>query len=80
MKMEELLQLVGRQLGCLEVRPEQRFYDDLGAASIDLVHLVVLIEEKTGLFIPEEVIPGLETPADLHSYIQQRLADEQIRP
>ena len=78
--MEELLLLVGRQLGCPDVKPEQRFYDDLGAASIDLVHLVVLIEEKTGLFIPEEVIPELETSADLFTYIQQRLSDEKDRP
>lgn len=74
--MEELLLVVGRQLGIRHVKPEHRFYDDLGAASIDLVHLVVIIEEKTGLFIPEEVIPELETVADLHAYIQLRITHE----
>jgi acyl carrier protein len=72
MNREALLRMVQMQLGRKNVSPEDRFFEDLGAESVDLVNLVANIEEKTGIFIPEEVIPELKTIADLENYIQSK--------
>ncbi len=71
MKEEELLNYVSLKLGCRDVKISDRFYEDLNAESMDLVHLIVTIEEKTGLNIPEEVLPDLKTVADLLDYVNQ---------
>jgi acyl carrier protein len=69
MKSESLIRLVEVQLGRKKVKLEDRFAEDLGAESIDMVNLMVTIEENTGVFIPEEVIPELKTLQDLLNFI-----------
>ena len=69
MDRETLISWVELQLGQKRVKPDDRFYDDLGAESVDMVHLIIFIEENTGIFIPEEAIPDLQTVRDLHDYI-----------
>ena len=69
MKSESLIRLVEVQLGRKKVKMEDRFAEDLGAESIDMVNLMVTIEENTGIFIPEEVIPELKTLQDLLNFI-----------
>ena len=69
MKSESLIRLVEVQLGSKKVKLEDRFAEDLGAESIDMVNLMVTIEENTGMFIPEEVIPELKTLQDLLNFI-----------
>ena len=69
MKPETLLSWTALQLGCKKVRMTDRFYDDLGAESVDMLHLVVLVEENTGVFIPEEQIPELKTVQEFYDYI-----------
>lgn len=49
---------------------EDRFLEDLGAESIDMVNLAVMIEEQTGLFIPVESVPDLSTVQDMYNYIK----------
>ena len=69
MNRDTLLQGIGLQLGRKKVEMEDRFYEDLAAESIDMLHLVVLVEENTGIFIPEEQISELRTVQDLYDYI-----------
>ena len=69
MKPETLIQLVEVQFGQKNVKMEDNFMEDLGAESIDLVNLMVTVEENTGVFIPEEVIPELKTLQDLQDFI-----------
>ena len=45
MKAEELIRLIELQLGRRSVRMSDRLVEDLGAESVDIVHLAVLIEE-----------------------------------
>lgn len=37
-----------------EVKPESKFVDDLGADSLDVVELVMALEEKFEIEIPDE--------------------------
>lgn len=69
MKEEFLIRCIERQLGQKSVRKEDRFIEDLGAESIDMLHIIVEIESQTGIFVPEEVIPDLITVKDLFEYI-----------
>lgn len=69
MNPEKVIQWVELQLGRKGVLMGDRFFEDLGAESVDMVHLMVLVEENTGIFIPEEIIPDLKTVQDLYSYI-----------
>ena len=69
MKPETVLQCVALQLGRKTVKMEDRFLEDLAAESMDIVHLVVAVEEISGVFIPEEVIPELKTVQDLYDFI-----------
>jgi acyl carrier protein len=71
MDRETLIRWVELQLGQKGVKPDDRFYDDLGAESVDMVHLIALIEENTGIFIPEDAIPDLQTVNDLYEFILQ---------
>ena len=64
-----LIKMVELQLGRRKIKPDDRFFEDLDAESVDMVNLVANIESQTGIFIPEEVIPDLKTVADLHNYI-----------
>jgi acyl carrier protein len=72
MKPDMLIKCVELQLGRKTVKLEDRFYEDLAAESIDMVHLVVAVEEITGIFIPEEIIPELKTVRDLLNAINKR--------
>lgn len=69
MKQKVLIKCVELQLGQKGVKMEDRFQEDLGAESMDMVHLAVLIEEQTGLFLAVETMPELDTVQDLYNYI-----------
>ena len=69
MKQEVLIKCVELQLGQKGVKMEDRFQEDLGAESMDMVHLAVMLEEQTGLFLPVESMPELDTVQDMYDYI-----------
>jgi len=54
-----------------EVVPEASFVDDLGADSLDLVELIMVMEEKFNKEIPDEDAEKLLTVQDAISYIKQ---------
>ncbi|MEN3044097.1 MAG: acyl carrier protein [Candidatus Hydrothermales bacterium] len=62
----------------LNVTPEQvtmeaRFQEDLGADSLDVVELVMKIEEKFGIEVPDEDAEKIRTVKDAVEYIQNKL-------
>lgn len=54
-----------------EVKMESKFVDDLGADSLDVVELVMALEEKFGVEIPDEQAEKIATVGDVVSYIEQ---------
>ena len=54
-----------------EVVPEASFVDDLGADSLDLVELIMVMEEKFNKEIPDEDAEKLLKVQDAISYIKQ---------
>ena len=55
-----------------EVVPGASFVDDLGADSLDLVELIMVMEEKFDQEIPDEDAEKLKTVQDAIDYIKQR--------
>ena len=73
---EEVRKIIINQLDISEeeVTPEASFTDDLGADSLDLVELVMAMEEKFDIDIPDEDAEGITTVQKAINYI-----DEQFR-
>ena len=73
---EEVRKIIINQLDISEeeVTPEASFTYDLGADSLDLVELVMAMEEKFDIDIPDEDAEGITTVQKAIAYI-----DEQFR-
>ena len=57
-----------------EVKPESKFVDDLGADSLDVVELVMALEEKFEIQIPDEEAEKIQTVGDVVAYIEKAKA------
>jgi acyl carrier protein len=73
MTLDDIQHLVALQLGRLAVRPDDRFYEDLGAESMDLVNLAVAIEDRCRVFIAEEDLADAHTVRDLYRLVHRHL-------
>jgi acyl carrier protein len=71
---EQVKEIIVEQLSvnAEEVVPEASFVDDLGADSLDLVELIMVMEEKFGQEIPDEDAAKLQTVQDAITYIKER--------
>ncbi|MEO0198153.1 MAG: acyl carrier protein [candidate division WOR-3 bacterium] len=56
-----------------QIKLESRFMEDLGADSLDVVELVMAIEEKFNIEIPDEDAEKIRTVGDAVNYIQAKL-------
>ena len=54
-----------------DVLPEASFADDLGADSLDLVELIMAMEEKFDISIPDEDAEKISTVQDAIDYINK---------
>ena len=57
-----------------EVKPESKFVDDSGADSLDVVELVMALEEKFEIEIPDEEAEKSQTVGDVVAYIEKAKA------
>ena len=71
---KQVKNIVVEQLGVSvdEVVPEASFVDDLGADSLDLVELVMVLEEEFGKEIPDEDAEKIQTVQDAISFIKDQ--------
>jgi acyl carrier protein len=68
--------LVAEQLGLdvSEVDPEASILDDLGADSLDVVELVMLLEDEFDIEVPDEAAEAMRTIADVERYVAAQVA------
>ncbi|MGN0681789.1 MAG: acyl carrier protein [Candidatus Fimisoma sp.] len=73
MKFEEVKEIMVDTLGCDETKisMEAVLADDLKIDSLDAVELVMAIEEKYGIKIPDEELSNMKTVADVVSAIEK---------
>ncbi|QOG11726.1 acyl carrier protein [Arcobacter sp. FWKO B] len=69
---DDVKEVVVEQLDCNpdEVKAESKFIEDLGADSLDVVELVMALEEKFGIEIPDEDAEKIMTVGDAIKYIE----------
>ena len=56
-----------------KIVPEARFADDLDADSLDLVELVMALEEKFGIDVPEAELEGVQTVGQAYELVTTKL-------
>lgn len=54
-----------------EVKEDSKFVEDLGADSLDVVELVMALEEKFEIEIPDEQAESIATVADAIKFIEE---------
>jgi acyl carrier protein len=70
--LDEVKEVFIEQLDCdpAEVKEDSKFIEDLGADSLDVVELVMALEEKFDIEIPDEDAEKILTVADAIKYIE----------
>lgn len=73
MKFEEVREIMVDTLGCDEekITLEASLADDLNIDSLDAVELVMAIEEKYGIKIPDEELGNMKKVSDIVSAIEK---------
>ena len=68
---EQVKEIIVEQLGVSgdDVKVEASFQEDLNADSLDLVELIMSMEDKFGVKIPDEVAEKILTVADAVDYV-----------
>ena len=76
---EEIKQVVSEQLGVKpeEIKPMASFRDDLGSDSLDAVELIMALEEKFGIEIPDADAEAMLTIDDAIKYIENKINNPQ---
>ena len=76
---EQVRDLIVEQLGVSmdQVVPTASFVDDLGADSLDLVELIMMLEDQFGGEIPDEDAEKLQTVEDAINYIKNNNLNEE---
>ena len=71
---DDVKAIIAEQLGVKveEVTESASFIDDLGADSLDTVELVMALEEKFGVEIPDEDAEKMTTVGEAIKYLEQK--------
>ena len=71
---DDVKAIIAEQLGVKieEVTEKASFIDDLGADSLDTVELVMALEEKFGIEIPDEDAEKMSTVGEAIKYLEEK--------
>ena len=74
--LDDIKEVVVEQLSVNpdEVKPDAKFVEDLGADSLDVVELVMALEEKFDIEIPDADAEAIATVGDALKYIENNNA------
>ncbi|PUD53107.1 acyl carrier protein [Helicobacter pylori] len=69
---EDIQAVIAEQLNvdAAQITPEAEFVKDLGADSLDVVELIMALEEKFGVEIPDEQAEKIINVGDVVKYIE----------
>jgi acyl carrier protein len=72
--LDDIKEVVVEQLSVNpdEVKPDSKFVEDLGADSLDVVELVMALEEKFVIEIPDDEAEKIQTVQDVVNYIENK--------
>ncbi len=74
-----VIKIIAAQLGTQEskIKMEDKFMEDLGADSLDIVELIMRLEEDFSTKIPDEEAEKLTTVGAAIAYIESKLGSSQ---
>ena len=58
----------------VEIKPETKIMDELGADSLDILQLLMTIEDDYGITIPDEKLSTFVTVQDIVNYLDEQRA------
>ena len=69
----EISAIIEEKLGVssADITPEKSLVNDLGADSLDSVELIMSIEQKFDISIPEEAAEEIKTVGDIIEYVKK---------
>ena len=69
---EQIAEIISKQLGkdAGEITPEMSIIEDLGADSLDIVELLMIIEDDFGIKVPDEDVPNMKTVRNIVDYVE----------
>ena len=72
MTFEKIAELIAAQLGIDKdsITEDSRLLEDLKADSLDIVEMLMTIEDKYGINVPDEDVSSLKTVGDVAKYIE----------
>jgi len=72
--IDDIKEVVVEQLSVSvdEVKEDAKFVEDLGADSLDVVELVMALEEKFDIEIPDDEAEKIQTLNDVVAYIESK--------
>ena len=72
--LDDIREVVVEQLSVSaeEVKEDSKFVEDLGADSLDVVELVMALEEKFDIEIPDDEAEKIKTVKDVITYIESK--------
>jgi len=72
--IDDIKEVVVEQLSVSadEVKDDAKFVEDLGADSLDVVELVMALEEKFDIEIPDDEAEKIATVADVVAYVENK--------
>ena len=73
--LKQLQTIVGKQLGIdpINIQPNSDFIKELGADSLDVVELVMVIEDEFDIEIEDQIASQITTVQDALDYIEKRV-------
>lgn len=58
-----------------EITMEARLTEDLGGDSLDMLELIMALEERFGIEVPDEDSEAIQTVRDVVEYVKKRLQE-----
>jgi acyl carrier protein len=72
---DRIQSMVAEQLGVesAEVTKDASIFDDLGADSLDVVELVMILEEAFDIEVPDEAVEEMRTIGDIQRFVESHI-------
>jgi acyl carrier protein len=72
---DRIQSMVAEQLGVepAEVTKDASIFDDLGADSLDVVELVMILEEAFNIEVPDDAVEEMRTIGDIQRFVESHI-------
>ena len=73
--IEELIEIIAKQLSvdASEITPDTDILDDIGADSLAVVDILMTIEDRFGVVVPDDEAPNLRTVRLMSEYLEANM-------